>query len=47
MVYDEHSSFGALEKCWQKIGCQRFTADVMHFRLFHLVLSKSFIIITF
>ena len=29
MVYDEHSSFGAVKKCWKKTGFQCFTADVM------------------
>ena len=28
-VYDEHSSFGVVKKCWQKTGCQRFTTNVM------------------
>ena len=29
VVFEEHSSFGAVKKCWEKTGCQCFTADIM------------------
>ena len=37
MVYDEHSSFGAVKKCWKKLGVNALLPMLCRLRF-----SKSF-----